>query len=147
MTTAWFVLKLLHLLGMALMVGAAAVKTTLLVGTRSDAAFSPVYLGVARPVTRLIVLGMALAAFSGMGWIALGRPFTPALLAKAALVMALGAIGAVIDKVVEPRFARLAADARAAASPEAARVGRHYLAVELAATVLTCAIVVLGVML
>ena len=147
MTTTWFVLKLLHLLGMALMVGAAAVKITLLVGTRSDAAFSPVYLRVARPVTRLIVLGMALAALSGMGWFALGRPFTPALLAKVVLVAALAALGAVIDKVAEPRFARLAGDAGTAASPEAARIGRQFLAAELAATVLTCAIAALGALL
>ncbi len=147
MTSLWFVLKLLHLLGMALMVGAEAVKITLLVGTRSDAAFSPVYLRVAKPVTRLIMLGMALATLSGIGWIALGRPFTPALLAKVVLVVALGAVGAVIDKVVEPRFARVAAEAGTAAPPEAARIGRQYLAVELAATALTCAIAVLGVML
>ena len=35
----------------------------------------------------------------------------------------------------------------AVASPEAARMGRQYLAVEVAATALTCAIAVLGVML
>lgn len=147
MTTTWLVLKLLHLLGMALMVGAAAVKTTLLVGTRRDAAFASIYLGVARPVTRLILLGLALATLSGIGWIALGRPFTPALLAKVVLVVALVAVGAVIDKVAEPRFARLAGDPGAAASPEAGRIGRQYLAVELAATGLTCAIAALGALL
>ena len=48
---------------------------------------------------------------------------------------------------VEPRFARLASEAGTAASPEALRIGRQYLAVEMAATTLTCAIAVLGVML
>jgi hypothetical protein len=93
------------------------------------------------------ILSDALATLSGIGWIALGRPFTPALLAKVVLVVALGAVGAVIYTIVEPRFARLAAEAGTAASAEAARVGRQYLAVELAATALTCAIAVLGVML
>ncbi|HZY01889.1 MAG TPA: hypothetical protein VFF02_00205 [Anaeromyxobacteraceae bacterium] len=147
MTTAWLMLKLLHLLGMALMIGAEAVKITLVAAARSNAALSPVYLRVAKPVTRLIVLGLALAILSGIGWIALGRPFTPVLLAKLVLVVALGASGAFIDKVVEPRFARLAAEAGTAASPELARIGRQYLAVEIAATALTCAIAVLGVLL
>lgn len=115
MTTAWLMLKLLHLPGMALMIGAEAVKITLLAAARSNAALSPVYLRVAKPVTRLIVLGLALAILSGIGWIALGRPFTP-VLAKLVLVVALGASGAFIDKVVEPRFARLAAEAGTAAS-------------------------------
>ncbi len=147
MTTTWLALRLLHLLGMALTVGAAAVKATLLVETSFDAAFAAIYLRVARPVTRLILLGMALAVLSGIGWIALGRPFTPALLVKVVLVAALVGVGAVIDKVVEPRFARLAGDARTAASAEAARIGRQYLAAELAATAPIFAIAALGALL
>lgn len=152
MATAWLTLKLFHLLGMALMVGAVAVKVTLLLGTRGEAASSRVYVCVARPLTRLIVLGLALAILSGIGWVALGRAFTPMLLAKLVLVVALGAVGAVIDKVVEPRFARLAgeagtSEAGTAASPKAVRIRRQYLAVELAAAALTCAVAVLGAML
>ncbi len=70
-------LSLAHLIGLALGVGAATAKLTLLLRCRSDPAFLPAFVAVARPVTRLIILGLALLTLSGVGWLLLGRPFTP----------------------------------------------------------------------
>src|SRR5574342_237524 len=139
MTTAWFTLKLFHLLGMALMLGAAASKIALLAASLRDPAFSPAYPRVARTLTRLLVSGLVLATLSGAAWLVLGRPVTPALWAKLGLAAALWGVGPVIDKVVEPHFARLAVDPALASSPEAVRRGRQYLAVEALATALACA--------
>lgn len=147
MTTAWFFLRLAHLLGMALMIGAAAVKIALLVRACSDAAFAAVYLRVVKPITRIIVLGLVLATLSGACWLVLGRPLTPTLLAKVLLAVALWGVGPVIDKVVEPRFARLAASSGSPACAESTRAGRQYLTLEVVATGLACAVAVLGALL
>ncbi|HEY6101055.1 MAG TPA: hypothetical protein VIW03_16585, partial [Anaeromyxobacter sp.] len=79
--------------------------------------------------------------------LALGRPFTPSLVAKIALVVAVWAIGPVIDRVVEPAFVRAApADGIAAAPADYPRAHGRYLALELVATGLMGAITVLGVL-
>lgn len=137
---------LVHLVGLALALGAAAVKVSLLVGCRRDPGLTAAYVRVAKPITRLLVAGIVLLSLSGVAWLALGRPFTPWLVAKIGLVAAVWVLGPIIDKVVEPAFVRLAPAAGAAASPELARVRRRYLALELVATGLLGAITFLGVL-
>ena len=136
---------LAHLVGLALALGAAAVKTALLLGCRANPSLAPSYVRVAGPITRLILAGLALLALSGAAWLVLGRPFTPALIAKIALVAGILVIGPIIDKVVEPAFVRLAPPAGAAATPEFGRALRRYLALELIATGLMGTIAFLGV--
>lgn len=136
---------LVHLVGLALALGAAAVKVSLLLGCRVDPGLRPAYLLVARPVTRLIVAGLVLLTLSGIAWLVLGRPFTPWLVAKIGLVAAVWALGPFIDKVVEPAFVRSAPAPQAAPTPEFVRNQRRYLALELVATGLLGAITFLGV--
>lgn len=138
---------LVHLVGLGLAVGGAAVKITLLLGCRSDPGLTPVYVRVAPTVTRLLVSGIALLTISGAGWLALGRPLTPWLVAKLALVAAMWVLGPVIDKVVEPAFVRAAGAAGTGTTPELIRARRHHLAAEVVATGLLGAITVLGVFL
>lgn len=147
MPTLWTVLMLAHLLGFALALGAGAVKLTLLLRARKDPGALQTYLQAAGPVTRLIVLGIALATLSGIGFVALGRPFTPALLAKLGFVAALWVLGPIIDRAVEPRLARLAPFPGSPASPAFARVRRQHLALEVAATSLLGTVAVLGALL
>jgi hypothetical protein len=101
---------------------------------------------VTRPITRLIVLGLAMLTLTGIGWALLGRPFTPLLVAKILLVLVLWVLGPYIDKVVEPRFATLAPMGGAAASSELRSIHRKYLALEAVATATFYAITVLGVL-
>jgi hypothetical protein len=68
------------------------------------------------------------------------------LVAKLFLVAAVWALGPVIDRVVEPRLARLAPTPGAPASPGFARAQARHLALEVVAISLLCAIAVLGVL-
>lgn len=137
---------LVHLVGLALSLGAAAVKLSLLLGCRVDPALAPTYVRVARPITRLITAGIALLTLSGAAWLVLGHPFTPWLAAKLGLVGAMFVVGGWLDKVVEPAFVRTAPAPGAAATPEFARIQRRHLALELVATGLLGAITFFGVM-
>lgn len=137
-------LLLVHLLGFSLSLGAAAVKTSLLLACRADPGLVPAFVGVSRRITVLIVAGMALVTLSGAA-LAVEHAFTRWLAAKIALVVAVWLLGPLIDKTVEPAFIRLAPAVGARPTEEFARVQRRYLSLELVATGLLGAIAVLGV--
>ena len=136
-------LTLAHLSGLAFAVGAASVKVVLLLGSRRDPAFVATYLGVVRPITRLIVTGMILLTASGIGWTLLGYPLTPALIVKIVLVAVIWVLGPIIDNVAEPRFRRLAPAPGEAFSPAFLRARRLYMSLEFTATLLFYVIIVL----
>jgi hypothetical protein len=139
-------LSLAHLIGLALGVGCATAKLTLLVRCKADHAFVPAYVAVARPITRLIILGLALLTLSGVGWLLLGYPLTPLLVVKLVLVGAIWVLGPVIDNVVEPKFRQLAPGAGESASPAFIRIRQQYLLLEVIATGLFYVIVVMWVL-
>lgn len=140
------ILTLAHLIGLALAVGSASAKLRLLVRCQADHAFVPTYLAVVRPVTRLIILGLALLTLSGLGWLLVGYPVTPLLVVKLVLVGAIWVLGPVIDKVVEPKFQQLAPVPGESASPAFKRIMRRYLLVEAVATGLFYVIVAMWVL-
>jgi hypothetical protein len=137
---------LVHLAGLALALGGAAMKVSLLLAFRADPRLTSAYVRVAPVITRLLVTGLVLLTTSGIAFIVLGHPTTTPLIVKVALVVILWGLGPVIDKVAEPAFVRLARSAGPAASPEFARAHRRYLALELVATGLMSASTVLGVL-
>jgi hypothetical protein len=139
-------LSLAHLIGLALGVGCATAKLRLLLRCKADHAFVPTYVAAARPVTQLIVLGLALLTLSGVGWLLLGYPLTPLLVAKLALVGAIWVVGPIIDKVVEPAFQKLAPRSGESASPAFIRIQQRYLLLETIATGLFYAVVVMWVL-
>lgn len=139
------VLTLVHLLGLALGLGSATGKLTLLLRCRADPEFVSVFLKVTRILTRQILLGLALLVVSGIGWILMGYPFTPLLIRKLVLVAAMFVMGPIIDHVVEPRFRKLAPRIGEAPSPEFMRAQTQYLGLEMAATALFYVIVVMWV--
>ena len=130
----WSLLSLVHLIGLALGVGCASVKLVLLLRAKLNHAFIPAYLEVARPITRLIILGLALLVFSGIGFMLTGYQFTPLLVVKLVLVGTILVLGPVIDNVIEPRFLRLAPAAGTSPSPAFIRIQRRYLLAETIAT-------------
>ena len=138
---------LVHVIGLALGVGAATVKITLLLKCRADSAYVPAYLQFVGWFTRVLVLGLILATASGIALLWRGYPFTPLMITKLVLVALLWAIGPVIDKVAEPPFRRLAPAPGAAVTAEFTQALKKYLAVEMAGGILFYAVVVLGVML
>lgn len=146
MTAIPSLLSLAHLIGLALGVGCATAKLILLLRCRRDPEFVPVFLAIARPVTRLIILGLALLTLSGIGWLLLGYQFTPRFVAKLVMVASIWVMGPVIDNVAEPRFRQAAPAPGEAASPAFLQSLRRYLLLEVAATGLFYVIVVMWVL-
>jgi hypothetical protein len=138
---------LMHLLGLALGVGAATVKLRLLLKCKSDCAFVPVYLRVTKSITRIIIAGLILLTLSGIGWLTTtsGYSFTPILITKLVLVLALWVLGPVIDNAVEPKFKKLAPAAAEMPSAAFLHVQRQLLVLETIATGLFYVITFLGV--
>lgn len=139
-------LSLAHLIGLALGIGCATAKLTLLVRCRRDHAFIPAYITATKPLTRLIVLGLGLLTLSGIGWLLLGYPLTPRLLVKLVLVAAIWVLGPIIDNVAEPRFKKLAPQSGEPASSAFLRTQRHYLQLEAVATGLFYVVVAMWVL-
>jgi hypothetical protein len=146
MTSLPSLLSLTHLIGLALAVGGATAKLTLLLRCRSDHSFVPTYVAVAKPVTRLIVTGLAVLTVSGVGWLLLGYQLTPLLTVKLALVGVIWVLGPIIDNVVEPQFRELAPKPGESASPAFIRIQQRYLLLEVSATGLFYVIVVMWVL-
>jgi len=144
MVSSWWFLSLAHLLGLVLGLGAATVKVVLLLRCRASSVFAPVYLQVARPITRLIILGLALLTLSGIGWLLLGYPITSLLVTKLVLVAALWILGPVIDNVVEPNFAKSVPATGQPVSEEFVRSQARYVGLELLALLLFYAAMVIG---
>jgi hypothetical protein len=136
-------LTLTHLIGLAWGVGAATVKVVLLLKCNADYAFVPVYIKVARPITRQIILGLVLLTLSGIGWLLLGYPFSSLLVVKVILVGAIWVLGPVIDNVVEPKFMKLAPALGEPASAAFIRAQKQYLTLEIIATLLFYFIIVI----
>jgi hypothetical protein len=122
------------------------VKLTLLLRCRADHALVPVYVQVAKPITRQIVLGIILLTLSGIGWLLLAYPITMRLVLKLILVVALWVLGPIIDNIVEPKFRKLAPTAGEAASSEFIRIQKQYLALEAMATGLFYVIIMMWVL-
>jgi len=140
------ILTLAHLIGLALAAGSATAKLRLLVKCQADQAFVPHYLAVVRPVTLLIILGLALLTLSGLGWLLVGYPVTPLLVVKLVLVGVIWVLGPVIDKAVEPDFQQLAPAPGESASLAFTRIMRRYLLIEAVATGLFYVIVAMWVL-
>jgi len=142
--STWQLLILTHILGVALALGAAVVKVALLLALRADGDLTH-FLRVSRPITRLIVTGMILLTASGVGFVALGRPFTTMLVVKIALALGVWGVGPVIDKVLEPRL-REAVASGPSGSAALRQIRPRYVAIEVAATLLLVSVTVLGVL-
>jgi hypothetical protein len=140
-------LSLAHFVGLALGVGAATVKLAVLARCRANPDLLPIYFGVARIITALIVAGLVLLTLSGIGWLLLGYPLTPLLGLKLLAVAMLWGLGPYIDKVIEPRLRNLAAPQGGLASAPLAQLQTRHLSLEALANGLFYAAVVIGVLL
>jgi hypothetical protein len=133
----------IHLVGLALGLGAATTKTVLLLRCGGDPDFIAAYLAVRRLITRVIIAGLLLLVLSGTGFLVAGAPLTGRLIVKLILVAAIFALGPVIDNVAEPRYARAAPRPGASPSPEFTGARRLYVALEITATLLFYGVTVL----
>jgi hypothetical protein len=140
------ILLVAHLIGMALGMGAATAKASLLLRARLDRELLPTYLAVARPITRLILVGIALLTVSGVGWLLLGYRVTPLLIVKLTMVGAILVLGPLIDRDLEPAFRREAPRPGEGCTPAFVRAEHRYIMAEMAATALFYVIVVIWVL-
>jgi hypothetical protein len=138
-------LTVTHLIGLALAIGSATVKLMLLFKCKSNRDFIQNYIGVARPITKILILGIVLLTLSGIGWLLLGYPFTPVLILKLALVGLIWILGPIIDNVVEPKFHSLAPQPGSTVTPQYLIIERKYLLFEVMATTLFYIIVIMWV--
>jgi len=136
-------LPVIHLIGLALGVGCATAKLSLLLRSQGDSAFLQAFLTVARPLTQLIITGLILLTISGVGWLLSGYPLTPVLIVKLVLVGGIWVLGPIIDNVVEPKFRQLAPKPGGSTSPAFTRIQRRYLILESIATAVFYIIIVM----
>ena len=127
-------LAFVHLIGLALAVGAATVKLVLLIKFKSNSELIPVFIKASKPITQLIITGLFLLTFSGIGWLLMGYSFTTLLIIKLIFVAAIWILGPVIDNVIEPRFLKLAPVSGQQASTEFIAALNKYLGMEIIAT-------------
>lgn len=140
-------LSFTHLVGLALGVGSATVKLTLLLKSKRDPAFLPVFIAADKSITRLIIIGLVLLTLSGIGWLLVGYSFTSLLVVKLVLVGVIWVLGPVIDNVIRPRFQKLAPGAGESASPAFVQIQQRYVALEVTATGLFYVIIVVWILL
>jgi len=139
-------LSLAHVVGFTLAVGAATVKSALLLKCLADDRFVPVFIKVSRLITRQIVFGLVLLTLSGIVWLLRGYPLTPLLAVKLVLVTAVWVLGPIIDKVAEPKFERLAPTHGEPASTAFIRARKHYFTLEVTATLLFYVVILIWVL-
>lgn len=146
MFSIWTLLSLMHLIGLALGMGAATVKVMILVRCQSDHEMIPVFLKVVRIITRVIITGLILLTVSGIGWVVMGTTFNTVLIVKLVFVLLIWVIGPYIDNSVEPAYIKLAPAAGAQPGPEFLKIQKKYITVDSIAAALFYVITILGVM-
>lgn len=147
MATLVLFLRLAHFLGVGLALGSATTKLMLLLKARADHAFVPTYVAVAKPITRLILIGTALLVLSGILWLLIGYPLSSLLVVKIILVVMVFVVGGSMDKLIEPKYYELAPKPSDPVLPEFIRIQKLYQVAEAMATGLYYVIVVMWVLL
>jgi len=147
MMTLSTILLFVHLIGLALGVGASTVKLVLLFKCKSDHDFVSVFLKVIRPVTKVIITGLILVTISGVCWIFYGYSFTPLLIVKVTLVGLIWILGPIIDNVIEPKYKKAAPLPGETGSYDFVRFQKMFLLLEMTATGLFYVILLIGVLL
>lgn len=139
-------LTFVHLIGLALAVGAATVKLVLLIKCKSNSELVHVFIKASKPITQLIITGLFLLTFSGIGWLLMGYSFTTLLIIKLIFVATIWILGPVIDNVIEPKFLKLAPVSGQQASIEFSAALNKYLGMEIIATGLFYVIIIIWIL-
>lgn len=140
-------LRLVHVFGLALGVGAATVKVVLLFKCKSNYDFISTFLKVVKPVTMIIILGQVLLTLSGIGWLIAGYSFTVLIIIKIILLGLLWVVGPLIDNVFSPKFQKSAPAPGESASLSFVKSQKQLLVMEILATGLFYVMMILGVLL
>ncbi len=104
----WQIFRLIHLFGLAFGVGAVTVNLILMMRSRSNKDFAPVFMRASKPIAMLVFLGLILLTLSGIGFAALGYLEKQLLLAKHILVAVLWVNGLFVMFSLSPKLIKLA---------------------------------------
>ena len=141
------ILYIVHVIALSLAAGTAVVKLLLVVKCKKDYTFYTVYFGLAPLLSKLIISGMVLLTLSGITWIIIGYSMEWLLILKIIIVAGIWIIGPVIDNRAEPRVKKLLPPPGAEPSAEFIHVQQQHLQLEIIATVLMYAALIIGVLL
>jgi len=141
------ILALAHLIGLALGLGSATVKTVLVLKCEKNYEFFPVFLKVSKPITKLLITGIILLILSGTGWLILGYAISTLMVIKIILVVLVFLTGSFIDNFIEPRLAKAVPAEGEETSTTFYGIRRQHLVLEISATLAMYAITVMGIFL
>lgn len=108
MVSTYSIVSLIHDFGLAFGVGGVTVNLALMMKSRSDREFAPIFMKASEPIARLVFLGLSLLTLSGIGFFVLGYPEEQMLLVKHILVAVLWVIGSLMMFSYQPKLAKLA---------------------------------------
>lgn len=145
--TLYTILLTIHLVGLAMGIGASTVKLVFLFKCNSDYNFVSVFLKVIRPITKVIISGLIFLTVSGIVWLFKGYSFTPLLIIKMILVGLIWILGPIIDNVIEPKYIKAAPLPGENASSDFVQFQKQFLAMEITATGVFYVILIMGVLL
>jgi len=146
MSSCHTLILFVHLVGIALAVGAATMKNILTLKCNSDPGYIAVYRQVVRSLTKTIIAGMVLLTLTGVTWLITGYPLDTLIIIKMSLFVAVWILGPLVDNVFEPRFFNSAPVGDAAPSAEFIRAKNNYMAIDFLATAVFYAIILMWVL-
>lgn len=141
------ILYIVHVIALVLAAGSATIKLLLLFKCKADYRFFNVYFQVAPLITRLIIMGMIFLTLSGIAWIIIGYSLEPLLILKIVLVAGIWVLGPVIDNIAEPKLKKYFPLHQQAPAAEFNLAQNKHLQLEIAATLLMYAALIIGVLL
>ena len=141
------ILYIVHIIALALAAGSATIRLLLLFKCKADYKFFNVYFQVAPLITRLIITGMIFLTLSGIAWIIIGYSLETLLILKIVLVAGIWGLGPIIDNIAEPKLKKYFPLPDRVPAAEFNLAQKSHLQLEIAATILMYAVVIIGVLL
>ena len=141
------ILYVVHVIALSLAAGTAFVKLLLVFRCKKDHTFYTDYFKLAPLLSKLIITGMILLTLSGIAWILTGYSLAWLLILKIIIVAGIWVIGPIIDSKAEPKVKRLYPSPGAEPSAAFTHVQEQHLLLEIIATILMYAALIIGVLL
>jgi Na+-transporting methylmalonyl-CoA/oxaloacetate decarboxylase gamma subunit len=136
-----------HVIALSLAAGTAFVKLLLVFRCKKDYTFYIVYFKLAPLLSKLIITGMILLTLSGIAFIITGYSVAFLLILKIIIVAGIWIIGPIIDSRAEPKVKKLYPSPGAQPSAAFTRAHQQHLLLEIIATIMMYAALIIGVLL
>lgn len=141
------ILYVVHVIALSLAAGAAIVKMLLVFRCKKNYRFYNDYFKLAPMLSKLIIAGMVLLTVSGIAWIFTGYSVNSLLIIKIVLVAGIWVLGPLIDGYAEPKIKKFLPFSEQAPAQEFFPAQKLHLRLEVVATILMYAVLIIGVLL